>query len=66
MPDPRESNLKYIKLNNTKQSAGFSLPNFYMAEIHSFHYWIQISYNSIDTNKRIQEAVSLGLQAAIP
>jgi len=66
MPDPREANLKYSKLNSTKQTAGFSLPNFYMAEIHSFHYWIHISYNSIDTNKRIQEAVSLGLRVSIP
>lgn len=66
MPDPREANLKYGKLNSTQQTAGFSLPNFYMAEIHSFHYWIQISYNSIATIKRILEAVSLGLQAFIP
>jgi hypothetical protein len=66
MPDPREANLNYGKLNSTNQTSGFSLPNFSMAEIHSFHYWIQISYSSIAIIKRVLEAVSLGLQAAIP
>jgi len=66
MPDERELNLKYSKLNSTKQTAGFSLPKFYMAEIHSFHYWIQVRYKSVATIKRILEAVSLGLQATIP